>query len=173
VRGRWRICEEESAEATISHLHTPDSTGAIIVLVVPLVIDTNVLVAACRKDGGSSRAVIKRCLAGQYQPLIGTALFLEYEDVMARPQIFAGSPLTEAERQAVFRGFLAVCRWTEVYFAWRPNLPDEADNHLMELAVAGSAVAVVTRNVRDLARGELRFPAIRIVTPEQCLEAFA
>jgi hypothetical protein len=34
-------------------------------------------------------------------------------------------------------------------------------------------VAVVIRNVTDLAGGELRFPAIRIVTPEQCLEAFA
>ncbi len=22
---------------------------------------------------------------------------------------------------------------TRVYFAWRPNLPDEADNHLIEL----------------------------------------
>ena len=140
---------------------------------LPLVIDTNVLVAACRKDGGSSRAVVKRCLTGQYQPLIGTALFLEYEDVMARPQLFAGSRLTEAERQAVFRGFLAVCRWTEVYFAWRPNLPDEGDNHLMELAVAGRARAVVTRNVKDLAVGELRFPAVRILTPEQCLEAFS
>ena len=140
---------------------------------LPLVIDTNVLVAACRKDGGPSRAVVKRCLTGQYRPLIGTALFLEYEDVMARPQLFAGSRLTEAERQAVFRGFLAVCRWTEVYFAWRPNLPDEGDNHLMELAVAGRARAVVTRNVKDLAVGELRFPAVRILTPEQCLEAFS
>ena len=59
-----------------------------------------------------------------------------------------------------------------MYFAWRPNLPDEADNHLVELAVAGRAAAVVTRNVRDLAKGELRFPGIRTLTPEQCLEAF-
>ncbi len=97
---------------------------------------------------------------------------MEYEDVMGRSKLFARSPLTENERQDVFNGFLAVCRWTEVYFAWRPNLPDEADNHLIELAVAGRAAAVVTRNVRDLGRGELRFPRIRILTPEQCLEVF-
>jgi predicted nucleic acid-binding protein len=36
-----------------------------------------------------------------------------------------------------------------VYHAWRPNLPDEADNHLLELAVAAQADAIVTRNLRD------------------------
>ena len=47
---------------------------------VALVIDTNVLVAACLKDEGASRKVVKRCLTGKYQPFIGTALFLEYEE---------------------------------------------------------------------------------------------
>lgn len=141
-------------------------------VMVALVIDTNVLVAACLKDEGPSREVLRRCLAGHYQPFIGTALFLEYEDVMRRDALFARSTLTASERGEVFRGFLAVCRWTEVYFAWRPNLPDEADNHLFELAVAGHTAAVVTRNVRDLTGGELRFPSIRVVTPEQCLEIF-
>ena len=70
----------------------------------------------------------------------------------------------------MFKGFLAVCRWTDVYFAWLPSLPDEADNHLIELAVAGSAKAIVTRNLQDLTAGELYFPEIRILTPEQCLE---
>lgn len=28
--------------------------------------------------------------------------------------------------------------WTRIYFGWRPNLRDEADNHLVELAVAMS-----------------------------------
>jgi len=30
-----------------------------------------------------------------------------------------------------------------------PNLPDEADNHLVELAVAGRATALVTYNPRN------------------------
>jgi len=50
--------------------------------------------------------------------------------------------------------------------------PDEADNHLIELAVAAQADAIVTRNLRDVARGELKFPMLRVLTPEQCLEAF-
>ena len=68
------------------------------------------------------------------------------------------------------RHFVALCRIVE--YAWRPNLPDEAGNHLVELAVAARADAIVTRNVRDITTGELRFPALKILTPEQCLERF-
>jgi predicted nucleic acid-binding protein len=61
--------------------------------------------------------------------------------------------------------FLSVCEWVDVYFAWRPNLPDQGDNHLIELAVAGGAGFIVTNNVADLTGGELRFPEIRVVRP--------
>jgi predicted nucleic acid-binding protein len=61
--------------------------------------------------------------------------------------------------------FLARCQWTRVYCAWRPNLPDEADNHLVELAVAGGADFIVTRNLREVARVELRFPQLRVLSP--------
>ena len=30
----------------------------------------------------------------------------------------------------------------------------------------------MTRNLRDLGRGELRFPTLQVLTPEQCLEVF-
>jgi predicted nucleic acid-binding protein len=72
----------------------------------------------------------------------------------------------------VLDGFLKRCHWVEVFYAWRPNLPDEADNHLIELAVAAQADAIVTRNLRDVAHGELKFPSLRVLTPEQCLEVF-
>jgi hypothetical protein len=61
-------------------------------------------------------------------------------------------------------------RWVTVYYGWRPNLPDEADNHLIELALAGGTSAIVTHNVRDMVRGELRLGRLRILTPAQCLE---
>ena len=43
---------------------------------------------------------------------------------------------------------------------------------LIESGVVAQADAIVTRNVRDRARGELKFPALRVLTPQQCLEAF-
>ena len=62
-------------------------------------------------------------------------------------------------------------RWVEIYFSWRPNLTDEGDNHLIELAVAGGAEALITRNIGDFKRAELKFPNLAILTPEQFLEA--
>ena len=137
-----------------------------------IVLDTNVLVAALLRGGGSARAVLRACLSSLYQPVLGPALLAEYEDVLGRAELFSGSVLSGAERTELFDGFLSCCRWVEVFYAWRPNLPDEADNHLIELGVAARADAIVTRKLRDLSRGELKFPSLRVVTPEQCLEVF-
>lgn len=44
-------------------------------------------------------------------------------------------------------------------------MPDEGDNHLIELAVAAGAGFVVTNNVSDFMGGDLRFPEIKIIRP--------
>ncbi|HLF98135.1 MAG TPA: putative toxin-antitoxin system toxin component, PIN family [Methylococcaceae bacterium] len=134
-----------------------------------VVLDTNIFVGACLGQGAAHR-VVKTCLLGQCQPLMGAALFAEYEAVLGRAELFATSRLTAAEREELLDIFLAACEWTRIYFAWRPNVPDEADNHLVELAVAGGAAFIVTRNLRDLDRMELKFPGLRVVSPEAFLE---
>ena len=137
-----------------------------------VVLDTNIAVPALLPGGDSARAVLRSCLNGQYQPVLGPALLAEYEDVLGRTDLFADSVLSAIERDEVFDGFLNCCRWVEVFYAWRPNLPDEADNHLIELAVAAHADAIVTRNLRDVSHGELKFPSLRVLSPEHCLEVF-
>jgi putative PIN family toxin of toxin-antitoxin system len=135
-----------------------------------IVVDTDVLVAALRGSGGASRTVLRRCLTGKLQPVIGTALFLEYESVMRRDALFRNCVLTAAERDQLLDAFLAVCEWVRIYYIWRPNLPDEADNHVVELAVAANAEVIVTRNVRDFRRAELKFPGLRVLRPGQLTE---
>ena len=134
-----------------------------------IVVDTDVFVSALC-GSGAANVVVAECLRGRYLPLMGAALFTEYESVLRRSRPFARSRLSGAERDELFDIFAAACRWTRVYYAWRPNLRDEDDNHVVELAVAGSASAIVTRNVRDFRIGaELKFPGLEILTPAQLL----
>ena len=127
--------------------------------------DTNVFVAATTSTRGASREVLRRCLLGRYDPLMSQALFAEYESVLARPGLFRRSPVSNEERHALWTAIISRCLWVRVYYLWRPNLPDEADNHVVELAVAGNAEAIVTHNTRDFRRNELRFPGLTVVTP--------
>ncbi len=70
----------------------------------------------------------------------------------------------------MFAAFASVCAWTKIYYLWRPNLKDEGDNHVLELAVAGGAEGIVTHNVRDFSGSDLRFPAVRILRPSEFLK---
>ena len=133
-----------------------------------VVIDTNVFVAALRSDGGASRSVLRRALDGDLQALFGNALWTEYQDVMGRPDW--GDATTVDERRLVLAALASKARWVTVYYGWRPNLPDEGDNHLIELALAGGANAIVTHNLRDLRGGQLRLGSLRVLTPAQCLK---
>jgi predicted nucleic acid-binding protein len=135
-----------------------------------VVVDTSVLVAAVNSAQGGSRAILRRCLQGDCRPMVGEKLFREYEDVFERDSPFARCPLSRDERNELLDAFLSVCDWTMVFFLWRPNLPDEGDNHLIELAVAGGATSLITHNVRDFRRGDLRFPQIWIETPAEFLK---
>jgi predicted nucleic acid-binding protein len=57
----------------------------------------------------------------------------------------------------------------KVYYLWRPNLLDEGDNHVIELAIAGNASYLATRNLKDFRQSQLKFPQLQIKTPEMIL----
>ena len=119
---------------------------------------------------GANRSLLRRCLLRTVEPVLGEALFLEYEDVLSRPVLMSKSPLSAAERRRLFDAFLNVCTWVNIYFRWRPNLRDEGDNHLIELAVAGGANWIITNNLADFRGAELRFPQLRVAHPGEYLK---
>lgn len=134
-----------------------------------IVVDTNVFVSACIGQG-ASLALLEHCLRGDFVPLMGNALFNEFEDVLSRQSLFNRSRLDAAERSELLDIFLSTARWTRVYFAWRPNLRDEGDNHLVELAIAGGASHIVTHNIRDFVAAQLKFEQLLVQTPAQFLK---
>ena len=136
-----------------------------------VVIDTNVLVGAVlSRSGGANREVLRACLNGFANPVIGMALFSEYEDLLLRSDLIKKSPLSAKERLTLLEAFLSVCEWMKIYYLWRPNLPDESDNHLIELAIAGGATIIVTNNLADATGGELNFPSMQFMSPAQFLQ---
>ena len=78
-------------------------------------------------------------------------------------------PVTAHEMGELLNAFYAVCRWVPIYYLWRPNVPDEGDNFVIELALAGNATHIVTNNIRDFQNAELLFPGLSIVRPEEFL----
>lgn len=134
-----------------------------------VVIDTNIIVSALMNPLNAPRQILRMCLNREIKPLIGSALFSEYRDVMARDALFQNCLIQRDEREALLDAFFSVGEWISIHFLWRPNLRDEADNHLIELAIAGGAEVIVSANKRDLNFGELLFPNLRILTAGEFL----
>ncbi len=134
-----------------------------------VVIDTSVLISALIGKKGPSRAIIRQCLEGHYKPLISNTLFHEHEDVSSRPGIKQLCPLSDQDIKELLMSFYSVCEWVPIYYLWRPNLKDENDNFLIELAIAGNAEKIITNNIKDLKTAELSFENLKILKPEQFL----
>jgi putative PIN family toxin of toxin-antitoxin system len=140
-------------------------------MAIKIVVDTSVLISALISSSGSSRELIRRCLKGEYQPLMGNTLFSEYESVIHRSEIIARCSLNSEEISALLASVMNVSQWIYIYYLWRPNLKDEADNHLIELAVAGNAQIIATHNIKDFQNAELLFPNLSILKPEEIIRS--
>src|SRR4051812_10417246 len=127
---------------------------------LPVVLDTSVLTAALRSRRGTTFVLLQAVRRGRLTPLAAPSLFLEYEEVLKRPEQREVSGLSLADVDRVL-GVLAVT----VHLRWRPQLRDPDDELVLEVAVNGRADALVTDNVkdfRDVAQGnESRLTKLR------------
>ncbi|MDQ0421035.1 putative PIN family toxin of toxin-antitoxin system [Peteryoungia aggregata LMG 23059] len=131
---------------------------------IRIVADTNVLVSACIGQGPASK-VIEACLTGRLAPMLSLALYLEYEDVVNRTTHFQRARFDLHDRNDLLDAFFSRCTLVDIHYRWRPNLRDEGDNHLIELAIAANARYLVTSNTRDFSGGDLRFDRVEVIEP--------
>ena len=133
-----------------------------------VVVDTNVLWQSLKGKGSISREILNLIIFEKLQIALSEAVFLEYEDVLKRPYSLSKFELTSLEVETILDLIAALGQWHKIYFKFRPNLKDEADNMLVELAIKSNAKFLITNNIKDFkVRAELKFEDLEIITPKQ------
>jgi len=129
-----------------------------------IVIDTNVLVAALRSRRGASFTLVSVLPSDKFSIAISVPLVFEYEDALKRLESAA---ITEQDIGDFIDFLCEIGHHQEIFFLWRPFLPDPSDDHVLEVAVAAGCDTIVTYNKRDF-RGIEHF-GMRILDPRELL----
>lgn len=131
-----------------------------------IVIDTNVLIAAMRSRRGASALLLSLLATDQFEMHLSIPLVLEYEEVLLRQRVELGLAADDVDN--LINSLCAVgVRHESIYYNWRPSLPDERDEHILDLAIKGQCDAIVTFNIRNF-RGAAQF-GIRAIRPQTFL----
>lgn len=112
------------------------------------VIDTNVLIAALRSSSGASHQIILAADRGDFQMAMSVPLLAEYDDVSSRPT--TGIKIPTSALDAIIRRIAQMAYKQQIYYLWRPLLPDPKDDMVLEVAIASGATHIVTFNRKDL-----------------------
>lgn len=132
-------------------------------------LDSSVVVSAFRSRLGASSRLFDLVGDGRLVPLATSALFLEYEDVLKRPEQREVSGLSLAEVDTALTALAALTEPVEVRFTWRPQLADPGDEMVLDAAVNGQADALVTHNLADFTLAGPRF-GLTLLRPGELLE---
>lgn len=134
-----------------------------------VVLDTCVIVSAFRSQFGASYEIMQRVANGHIRPLVTTALFLEYESVLLRPEQMAVHNLDFSDiREALF-DLATFCEPVELFYRWRPQLGDPQDELVLDAAINGRADALITHNVRDFMKAGDKF-GLTVIRPGNFLK---
>jgi putative PIN family toxin of toxin-antitoxin system len=129
-----------------------------------IVIDTNVLVASLRSRRGASFKLVSYLPSNKFSIAISVPLVFEYEDALKRLDSLA---ITEQDIGHLIDFLCKIGHHQEIFFLWRPFLPDPSNDHVLEVSVAAGCDAIITYNKRDF-RGIERF-GLRVLDPRELL----
>ena len=130
-----------------------------------IVIDTNVIFSALRSRCGASFKLVSLLPSGRFLVSISVPLIIEYEDVLKRGNL--PPPISEKDIGDFIDFLCHVGNPQDIFFLWRPFLPDPPDDLVLEVAVAGGCDAIITYNKRHFKNVD-KF-GLRILDPREFL----
>ncbi|WP_133512997.1 putative toxin-antitoxin system toxin component, PIN family [Candidatus Thiosymbion oneisti] len=128
-------------------------------------LDTNVLLAALLSRNGASHLIIRLIIEEKLNIALTTAVVLEYDDVLKRTEILEKLDLTANHIEDVIDLLVLLAEKHSIYYRLRPNLPDENDNLFVECAFTSNSRFLITSNVKDFRKGELKSYPFKAITP--------
>lgn len=134
-----------------------------------VVLDTSVVVSALRSRRGASNRLLGMAFSRSPRILATPALFLEYEEVIARAEHRAAHGMTSENMNKFLIGLAAIIEPVRIFYQWRPQMQDPDDEMVLETAINGRADGIVTHNLRHFVIAASRFH-IRVVTPRILVE---
>ena len=134
-----------------------------------IVLDTSVVVAGLRTRLGVGNAILRLVARRRLVLLATPPLFLEYEDVLKRPEHQLAHGLPPEAVDEFLAELAALIEPVEVHFQWRPQARDPNDEMVLEAAINGRADALVTYNIADFARAAERF-RVPVLHPAKLLK---
>ena len=134
-----------------------------------VVLDTSVIVAGLRSRRGGSNAVLR--IVGQrgFSLLATPPLFLEYEDVLKRPEHRLAHGLNHQQIDEFLAELATLIEPVETHFHWRPQTRDPNDEMVLETAINGRADILVIHNLSHFLSAGRRF-GIDVLTPSELLK---
>jgi len=130
-----------------------------------IVIDTNVIFTALKSQNGASFKLVSLIPSTKFSIAISVPLIIEYEDVLRRGKLPAS--ISKKDISDFIDFFCYVGEQQDIFFLWRPFLPDSSDDLVLEVAVAGGCDAIITYNKRHFKNLE-KF-GLRILDPKEFL----
>jgi predicted nucleic acid-binding protein len=137
-------------------------------MIVKLVLDTDVVVAAMRSPRGASAAILRAARQGLATLLLSVPLALEYEAAASRSEHRVAAGLNEREVKIFLTAVIAMAEPVMAHFLWRPQLRDPGDEMVLEAAVNGGADALVTFNRRDFGEAPAQF-GVEVLLPREAI----
>ena len=130
-----------------------------------LTLDTNILYQALMSKTGASYFILQQVRNRKIRIALSVPVFFEYKDVLTRDKSLKDFELKLNDVEKFLRFIAYIGKTFEIYFLLRPNLKDEKDNKIVELAVTSQSDYLITSNIRDFKNAALKFDQLKTITP--------